>query len=123
MSSHKSANENNVDKAISKLEDSLSKVQEAMPKLELTAPGLKGSLFIFEPAKKIAQWYIDTTEDFAKHGIELQEKNTMWAKGTPWAPLFEAQSSIARKLVENSAMMARNLWQVQSLPASHHPKS
>ena len=48
-----------------------------MPKLELTPPALKGSLFNFEPAKKIAQWYIDTTEDFAKHGIELQEKSTM----------------------------------------------
>jgi hypothetical protein len=121
VSSHKSAD--NVDKAFSKLEDSLSKVQEAIPKLELTPPGLTGSLFIFEPAKKIAQWYIDTTEDFAKHGIELQEKSTIWAKNTPWAALFEAQSSVARKLVENSAMMARNLWQVQSLPTSHHPKS
>jgi hypothetical protein len=72
MSSHKSTD--NVDKAFSKLEDSLSKVQEAIPKLELTPPGLTGSLFIFEPAKKIAQWYIDTTEDFVKHGIELRKK-------------------------------------------------
>jgi hypothetical protein len=120
MSSRKNASKNNVDKAFSKLEDSLSKVQEVMPKLELTPPALKGSLLNFEPAKKIAEWYIDTTEDLAKHGIELQEKSTIWAKNTPWATLFEAQSSIIRKLVENSAMTARHLWQVQNLYGSHH---
>ena len=87
-SSHKSASENNVEKAFSKLEDSLSKVQETMPKLELALPALNGLLFNSEPAKKIAQWYIDTAEDFANHGIELQEKSTIWTQGTPWAPLF-----------------------------------
>jgi hypothetical protein len=119
MSSRKSASKNNVGKAFSKLDNSLSKVQETMPKLELAPPALKGSLFNFEPAKKVAEWYIDTAEDLANHGIELQARSNIWAQGTSWAPLFEAQSSIARKLVENSAMAARNLCQVQSLPASH----
>ena len=68
----------------------------------------------------MAEWYIETTEEFANHGIELQGRSARWAQNTPWAPLFEAQSSMARELVKNSAMTARNLWQVQSLPASHH---
>lgn len=91
-----------------------------MPKLELTTSAVKGSLFNSEPAKKIAEWYIDTAEDFANHGIELQERSTIWAQGMPWAPLFEAQSSLARELVKNSALAVRSLWQVQSPPASHH---
>jgi hypothetical protein len=120
-SSHKSASENNVEQAFSKLEDSLSKVQETMPKVEeLALPARNGFLFNFEPVKKIAEWYIDTAEDFANHGIELQERSTIWAQGTPWAPLFQAQSSLARELVKNSALAARNLWQMQSLPASHY---
>jgi hypothetical protein len=120
MSSRKNAYKNNVNKAFSKLEDSLSKVQETMPELELMPSALKGSLIYFEPAKKLAEWYIDTAEAFANHGIELQEKSTIWAQGTPWAPLFDAQSSIARKLVENSALAVRHLCQVQSPPAGHH---
>ena len=118
-SSNKSASENHVGKAFSKLEHSLSEVPVTMLKVEELAPAHNGFLFNSEPAKKMAKWYIDTAEDFANHGIELQENSTIWAQGTPWAPFFEAQSSLARELVENSALAARNLWQVQSLRARH----
>src|ERR1700760_4964557 len=103
-SSNKGARTNHVGKAFSKLEHSLSEVQETMPKLELAPPGSKGSLFNSEPAKKMAERYIDTTENFANHGIELQEKSSLWAQGTPWAPFFKAQSSLVRELVKNSAL-------------------
>jgi hypothetical protein len=119
-SSHKSVSENHVGKEFTKLENSLSQVQEAMPKLELALPALEGPLFDSEPAKKMAGWYIDTAEDFANHGIELRKRNTIWAQGRPWAPLFEAQSSLARELVKNFALAVRILWQVQSLTASRH---
>jgi hypothetical protein len=67
-----------------------------------------------EGAKKAAAWYIETSEKFANQMIELQEKATGWAKETPLAALFEAQSSIARKFVERSASAARNLWQLDA---------
>jgi hypothetical protein len=75
---------------------------------------LNESFFKPDGAKKAAAWYIETSEKLATQMIELQEKATSWAKETPLAPLFEAQSSIARKLVERSAAAARNLWQLET---------
>jgi hypothetical protein len=75
---------------------------------------LNESFFKPDGAKKAAAWYIETSEKLATQIIELQEKATSWAKETPLAPLFEAQSSIARKLVERSAAAARNLWQLSA---------
>lgn len=75
---------------------------------------LNESFLKLDGAKKAAAWYIETGEKLATQLIELQEKATSWAKETPFAPLFEAQSSIARKLVERSATAARNLWQLQA---------
>lgn len=120
MSSRKHASKNNVEEAFSKLEDSLAKVQASRPKLDKTLPAPEDSIFICEPVKKLAQWYIDTTEDFANHGIALRKSSAMWAAGTPWAPLFDVQYSIAKRFIENSVMVARDLWQVQRLSSSHH---
>ncbi|HXZ88271.1 MAG TPA: hypothetical protein VEF07_06845 [Candidatus Binataceae bacterium] len=73
-----------------------------------------GETFLsLESAKKAAAWYIDNSEKLAKQAIELQEKATTWAKETPFASLFETQTSIARKFVERSANAARDLWQIQ----------
>jgi len=63
-------------------------------------------------AKRIAAWYIDTTENLAKEGLSLREKTTGWAKDTPLAAIFEAQNSMAQQLVENSASFARKLFQL-----------
>ncbi len=70
------------------------------------------SIFSLDGVKKAAEWYIDIAEKLANQGIELQEKSTGWAKDTPLAPMIEAQTSIARKLVERSVTAARNLWQI-----------
>ncbi|HZP45855.1 MAG TPA: hypothetical protein VFB15_09405 [Candidatus Binataceae bacterium] len=72
------------------------------------------SLFSVEGVKKAAAWYIDTAEKLATQAIELQEKATGWAKETPLAPLFEAQHSMARKVLERSTAAARNLWQIEA---------
>ena len=71
------------------------------------------AVFSLEGVKKAAAWYIETGEKLANQALELQEKATGWAKDTPFAPLFEAQHSIARKFVERSAHAARTLWQIQ----------
>ncbi len=64
-------------------------------------------------AKRIAAWYIDTTESLAKEGLSLQEKSTAWAKETPLAAIFDAQKALTEQLVENSASFARNLFQIE----------
>jgi hypothetical protein len=74
---------------------------------------INDSLFGFEGVRKAAAWYIETSEKLAHQALELQEKATVWAKDTPLASLFEAQNSLARKLVERSANAARTLWQLQ----------
>jgi hypothetical protein len=70
------------------------------------------SFFSLDGVKKAAAWYIETSEKLANQAIELQEKSIGWAKETPLAPLFEAQTLMARKFVERSATAARNLWQI-----------
>jgi hypothetical protein len=71
------------------------------------------AFFSLEGAKKTAAWYIDSSEKLARQAIELQEKATIWAKETPFASLFETQTSMVRKFVERSAAAARNLWQIE----------
>lgn len=68
----------------------------------------------FNPAgaKKAAAWYIDTTEKLATQALDLQVKATEWAKETPIYPFIEAQQTIGRKLVEQSASTARSLWRL-----------
>ena len=70
------------------------------------------SVFSLDGVKKAAAWYIETSEKLANQALELQEKATGWAKDTPFASLFEAQTSFARKVVERSAHAARTLWQI-----------
>jgi hypothetical protein len=65
-------------------------------------------------AKRIAAWYIDTTENLAKESLSLHEKSTVWAKNTPLAAIFEAQNSMAQQFVENYAGFARKLFQLDS---------
>lgn len=72
------------------------------------------SFLSLDGVKKTAARYIECGERLANQAIELQEKTTSWAKKTPLWPLFEVQTTIARKIVESSASAARNLWQIRS---------
>ena len=67
--------------------------------------------------KQVAAQYVDTSEEWAKKALELNEKLTSWAKETPLSPLFETQRSLASQLVENSAAFARRLWQIEAKDA------
>ncbi len=74
---------------------------------------LRKDLLSVEGAKKVAAWYIDTTEKVANQAIDFQESATKWAKETPLAPIFEAQIEYGKKFVERSANAARSLWRIE----------
>jgi hypothetical protein len=72
-----------------------------------------GNVFTVEGAKKVAAWYIDTSEKVAKQAIDFQASATKWAKETPLAPIFDAQLEYGKKFVERSASAARSLWRLE----------
>ncbi len=41
--------------------------------------------------------------------LELHERSTTWAKETMLAPLFEAQRTAGKQMMESSMVMARKL--------------
>jgi hypothetical protein len=63
--------------------------------------------------KQGAVQYIDTTEKWAQKALELNEQATVWAKETPFAPLFETQRSFVRQMIETSTALAYRLWQIE----------
>jgi hypothetical protein len=75
------------------------------------AAKLGQTFFNVESAKKIAGLYIDTGEKLANDILDFQATATGWAKETPLAPILQAQADFARKLVKQSAEVARNLCQ------------
>ncbi|MDB5108544.1 MAG: hypothetical protein JWM69_1485 [Candidatus Binatus sp.] len=74
---------------------------------------LGSNLMNVESAKKIASWYIDTSEKVARQALDLQASTTEWAKETPLAPIFAAQVEFGKKIVERSANAARSLWRIE----------
>jgi hypothetical protein len=73
---------------------------------------LSKTVFNIEGAKKIAAWYIDTSEKIAKDVLDFHASANEWAKETPLAPMFEAQNDLGRKFVQRSAEVARRVWQL-----------
>jgi hypothetical protein len=63
--------------------------------------------------KQMVTSYLDTNEKLAKEMLGLYEKTTTWAKDTPWAPWFKAQSSFASKMMARSTSLTRKLWQIE----------
>lgn len=74
---------------------------------------LGSNLLNVKGAKKLAAWYIDTSEKVANQAIDFQASATKWAKETPLAPIFEAQIEYGKKFVERSANAARSLWRLE----------
>ena len=68
---------------------------------------------LLEQTRKVAAWSIDLSEKTARRALDIQEQATSWAKDTPLARLFETQRSVAEKVIENSATLARNFWRVE----------
>ena len=62
-----------------------------------------------ESAKKALELYVESGEKLGKMMLELHERSTSWAKETMVAPLFEAQRSAGKQIMESSAEIARRL--------------
>jgi hypothetical protein len=86
---------------------------EAKPKEHKAAEGLGNQLFSTDGIKKMAAWYIDTSEKVANGVLDYQASATEWAKSTALAPIFEAQHDLGSKFVKRSAEVARKLWQIE----------
>ncbi len=63
-----------------------------------------------ESAKRAVELYVESGEKVGKMMLELHERSTTWAKETMLAPLFEAQRSAGKQMIETSAEMARKLY-------------
>lgn len=76
--------------------------------------GLGSQFFSTDGIKKVAAWYIDTSEKVANGVLDYQASATEWAKSTALAPIFEAQHDLGSKFVKRSAEVARKLWQIEN---------
>ena len=75
---------------------------------------LGSQMFSTDGIKKVAAWYIDTSEKVANGMLDYQASATEWAKSTALAPIFEAQHDLGSKFVKRSAEVARKLWQIEA---------
>jgi hypothetical protein len=70
--------------------------------------GEMGSVWT-ESAKKAVELYVESSERMGKMMLELHERSTSWAKETMLAPLFEAQRTTGKQMMESSVGMTRKL--------------
>jgi hypothetical protein len=64
-------------------------------------------------AKRAVELYVESGEKMGRMMLELHERSTSWAKETMLAPLFEAQRSAGKQMMETSAEMARKLCGIE----------
>ncbi|HKD68017.1 MAG TPA: hypothetical protein VKB84_14320 [Candidatus Binataceae bacterium] len=62
-----------------------------------------------ESAKKAVELYVESGEKLGKMMLEMHERTTSWAKETMLAPLFEAQRTAGKQMMESSMEMTRKL--------------
>ena len=70
---------------------------EGKAKEHKAAETLGGQIFSTDGIKKVAAWYIDTSEKVANGVLDYQATATEWAKSTALAPIFEAQHDLAER--------------------------
>jgi hypothetical protein len=75
---------------------------------ETMETGEMGSVWT-DGAKKAIELYVESGEKVGKMMLELHERTTSWAKETMLAPLFEAQRTAGKQMMESSMEMARKL--------------
>jgi hypothetical protein len=90
------------------------KAKERAEKVAENLAGFGSQMFNTGGIKKVAAWYIDTSEKVANGVLEYQASATEWAKSTALAPIFEAQHDLGSKFVKRSAEVARKLWQIEN---------
>jgi hypothetical protein len=61
-------------------------------------------------ARQFAELYLDSSQKIGEAMLDLHEKSTMWARETPLNPLFEAQRSAGKQMLEGSIELARKAW-------------
>jgi hypothetical protein len=86
------------------------KTVEAMKGEKRMETGDFGNKAWTEGAKKAIELYVENSERMARMMLELHERSTTWAKETMLAPLFEAQRTAGKQMVESSVEMARKLY-------------
>ena len=91
-----------------------SKAKERAEKVTEKLAGLGSQFFSADGLKKVAAWYIDTSEKVANGVLDYQAGATEWAKSTSLAPIFAAQYDLGTKFVKRSAEVARKLWQIEN---------
>jgi hypothetical protein len=90
------------------------KAKERAEKVAENLAGFGSQMFNTDGIKKVAAWYIDTSEKVANGVLDYQASATEWAKSTALAPIFEAQHDLGTKFVKRSAEVARKLWQIEN---------
>ena len=90
------------------------KAKERAEKAADSIADLGSKYFSTDGIKKVAAWYIDTSEKVANGVLDYQASATEWAKSTALAPIFEAQHDLGTKFVKRSAEVARKLWQIEA---------
>ena len=66
-----------------------------------------------ESMKQMATRSMEFAEKWASQAFEFNAKATGWAKDTPFASIFDTQRTFARRIVESSTAMARQVWQLE----------
>jgi len=66
-----------------------------------------------ESAKKAAELYVDSSERMGKMMLDFHERSTTWAKETMLGPLFEAQRTAGKQMIESSVEIARKLYGIE----------
>jgi hypothetical protein len=89
------------------------KTKERAEKVAENLASFGSQMFSTDGIKKVAAWYIDTSEKVANGMLDYQASATEWAKSTALAPIFEAQHDLGTKFVKRSAEVARKLWQIE----------
>jgi hypothetical protein len=69
-------------------------------------------------AKKVVAFYIDGGEKLGKAMLDLHQSYTSWAKDTPLWPVFEAQRTAAKGVLEGSVALNRKLWHIEEAARS-----
>ena len=90
-----------------------SKAKERAEKATENLASAGRQVFSANGLKKVAAWYIDTSEKVANGVLDYQASASEWAKSTALAPIFEAQHDLGTKFVKRSAEVARKLLQIE----------
>jgi hypothetical protein len=97
-----------------RFEEVEGKTKERAEKVAENLASFGSQMFNTDGIKKVAAWYIDTSEKVANGMLDYQASATEWAKSTALAPIFEAQHDLGTKFVKRSAEVARKLWQIEN---------